>query len=121
MAAPRKPPCGGRAEVRSGGDLVKGQFIEYDGMTENYLVTNGSAPGSAGTESLVTGQGGHSAQRQQRPRECRAAALDHEIIYSALHAAGLFVHGGGVSRAAAYAFLHHTPQRRTHGIRQYRC
>ena len=41
----------GRAEVRSSGDLVKGQFIEYDGMTENYLVTNGSAPGSAGTES----------------------------------------------------------------------
>ncbi|MEZ5612290.1 MAG: lipopolysaccharide transport periplasmic protein LptA [Rhodocyclaceae bacterium] len=41
----------GRAEVRSGGDLVKGQYIEYDGMTENYLVTNGRAPGTSSSES----------------------------------------------------------------------
>lgn len=36
----------GRAEVRSGGDLVKGQYIEYDGSTEKYLVTNGRKPGT---------------------------------------------------------------------------
>lgn len=40
----------GRAEVRSGGDLVKGQYIEYDGMTENYLVTNGKASGTPANE-----------------------------------------------------------------------
>lgn len=30
-----------RALVRSGRDEVRGQYIEYDGLTENYLVTNG--------------------------------------------------------------------------------
>ncbi|MDQ8021637.1 MAG: lipopolysaccharide transport periplasmic protein LptA [Moraxellaceae bacterium] len=30
-----------RAHVKSGRDEVRGQYIEYDGLTENYLVTNG--------------------------------------------------------------------------------
>jgi lipopolysaccharide export system protein LptA len=33
-----------RAQVSSGGDKVKGQYIEYDAATENYLVTD--APGA---------------------------------------------------------------------------
>ena len=31
----------GRALVKSGLDEVRGQFISYDGLTENYLVTSG--------------------------------------------------------------------------------
>ena len=31
----------GHAKVRSGLDEVRGQYISYDGKTENYLVTNG--------------------------------------------------------------------------------
>lgn len=38
-----------RAKVISGGDEVRGHFIEYDSMSENYLVTN--APGAAPTAS----------------------------------------------------------------------
>ena len=38
-----------RAWVKSAGDEVRGQYIEYDGYTENYLVNNGSAPTAAGT------------------------------------------------------------------------
>ncbi|WP_414635636.1 lipopolysaccharide transport periplasmic protein LptA [Aromatoleum sp.] len=34
-----------RAWVKSGGDEVRGQYIEYDSMTENYFVTN--QPGTA--------------------------------------------------------------------------
>ncbi|MDR3213314.1 MAG: lipopolysaccharide transport periplasmic protein LptA [Azoarcus sp.] len=30
-----------RAQVQSGGDKVRGQYIEYDTATENYLVTDG--------------------------------------------------------------------------------
>ncbi|MFA9440643.1 lipopolysaccharide transport periplasmic protein LptA [Uliginosibacterium sp. sgz301328] len=30
-----------RSYVKSGRDEVRGQYIEYDGVTENYLVTNG--------------------------------------------------------------------------------
>ena len=30
-----------RAKMRSGGDEVRGQYISYDGKTENYVVTNG--------------------------------------------------------------------------------
>lgn len=37
-----------RAKVNSAGDEVRGQYIEYDGYTENYLVNNGSAPAAAG-------------------------------------------------------------------------
>ena len=33
-----------RAWVKSAGDEVRGQYIEYDGYTENYLVNNGAAP-----------------------------------------------------------------------------
>jgi len=33
-----------RAQIQSGGDRVRGQYIEYDVATENYLVTD--APGS---------------------------------------------------------------------------
>lgn len=38
-----------RAWVKSAGDEVRGQYIEYDGYTENYLVNNGSTPTAAGT------------------------------------------------------------------------
>lgn len=31
----------GHAKMRSGQDEVRGQYISYDGKTENYLVTNG--------------------------------------------------------------------------------
>jgi lipopolysaccharide export system protein LptA len=31
----------GRAKIRSGQDEVRGQYISYDGKTENYIVTNG--------------------------------------------------------------------------------
>ncbi len=34
-----------RARVNSGGDEVRGHYIEYDALTENYLVTN--QPGTA--------------------------------------------------------------------------
>jgi len=37
-----------RAWVKSAGDEVRGQYIEYDGYTENYLVNTGSAPSAAG-------------------------------------------------------------------------
>lgn len=39
-----------RAYVRSSGDEVRGQYIEYDAVSENYLVTNapGSAPAAGG-------------------------------------------------------------------------
>lgn len=36
-----------RARVKSGGDEVRGQFIEYDAMSENYLVTNQATAGSS--------------------------------------------------------------------------
>lgn len=38
-----------RAWVKSAGDEVRGQYIEYDGYTENYLVNNGNAPTATGT------------------------------------------------------------------------
>lgn len=38
-----------RAYVRSGGDEVRGSYIEYDAISENYLVAN--APGTASTAS----------------------------------------------------------------------
>lgn len=40
-----------RAYVRSGGDEVRGSFIEYDAVAENFLVTNapGSSPSAAGS------------------------------------------------------------------------
>ena len=31
----------GHAKIRSGQDEVRGQYISYDGRTENYIVTNG--------------------------------------------------------------------------------
>ncbi len=31
----------GKAKIRSGQDEVRGQYISYDGKTENYVVTNG--------------------------------------------------------------------------------
>jgi len=39
-----------RARVTSGGDEVRGAYIEYDAITENYLATNapGSKPASGG-------------------------------------------------------------------------
>lgn len=40
-----------RAYVRSGGDEVRGNYIEYDAVSENFLVTNapGAAPSAAGS------------------------------------------------------------------------
>ena len=40
----------GRAEVKSGGDEVRGQYIEYEGNSEKYLVTN-TTPASATPEA----------------------------------------------------------------------
>ena len=42
-----------RAYVRSGGDEVRGAYIEYDAVSENYLVTN--APGT-NTNAASTGR-----------------------------------------------------------------
>ena len=36
-----------QARVKSGGDEVRGQYIEYDALSENYLVTNQPSKGSA--------------------------------------------------------------------------
>ena len=38
-----------RAWVRSGLDEVKGQYISYDSLTENYLVTNGAGDSKTAT------------------------------------------------------------------------
>jgi lipopolysaccharide export system protein LptA len=37
-----------RAWVKSAGDEVRGQYIEYDGYTENYLVNNANTPSASG-------------------------------------------------------------------------
>jgi lipopolysaccharide export system protein LptA len=37
-----------KAYIKSGLDEVRGQYISYDAKTENYLVTGGSSPASAG-------------------------------------------------------------------------
>jgi lipopolysaccharide export system protein LptA len=37
-----------RAWVKSAGDEVHGQYIEYDGYTENYLVNNAGGPSGSG-------------------------------------------------------------------------
>ncbi|THF63768.1 lipopolysaccharide transport periplasmic protein LptA [Pseudothauera nasutitermitis] len=44
-----------RALVKSGGDEVRGNFIEYDAISENYVVTNapGSSPQSGGRVRAV--------------------------------------------------------------------
>lgn len=44
-----------RAWVRSGADEVRGHYIEYDAMSENYLVTNqpGSSPARPAGDSRV--------------------------------------------------------------------
>ncbi|MCB1956448.1 MAG: lipopolysaccharide transport periplasmic protein LptA [Rhodocyclaceae bacterium] len=48
-ARTRKAILVGKAEVKSGGDEVRGEYIEYDGATETYLVTNSKTPeGSEG-------------------------------------------------------------------------
>lgn len=38
-----------RAWVKSAGDEVRGQYIEYDGYTENYRVNNGNTPAANAT------------------------------------------------------------------------
>ena len=43
-ARSRKAILVGKAEVKSGGDEVRGEYIEYDGATETYLVTNSKSP-----------------------------------------------------------------------------
>lgn len=45
-----------RAYIKSGNDEVRGQYILYDGNTENYLVTsgpNGTTPSGAGKDARV--------------------------------------------------------------------
>ena len=81
MAAPRKPPCGprrGQKRRRPGKGPVH-RIRRHDRELPSH---QRPCTWLGRHRVLVTGQGGHSAQRQQRPRECRAAALDHEIIYS---------------------------------------
>ena len=39
----------GRAWVKSGQDEVRGQYISYDALTENYLVTNGAGGSKSAT------------------------------------------------------------------------
>ncbi|MCB1908389.1 MAG: lipopolysaccharide transport periplasmic protein LptA [Rhodocyclaceae bacterium] len=45
-ARTKKATLIGRAEVTSGGDEVRGQYIEYDGLSETYLVTNSKSANS---------------------------------------------------------------------------
>lgn len=44
-----------QARVNSGGDEVRGHYIEYDALSENYLVTNqpGAAPQKASSDGRV--------------------------------------------------------------------
>lgn len=44
-----------QARVSSSGDEVRGHYIEYDALTENYLVTNqpAAAPGQPGSDGRV--------------------------------------------------------------------
>lgn len=61
-----------RAHVKSGNDEVRGQYISYDGRTENYVVTSGPA----GTTATAT-PGKDTRVRaviQPKPREAAPAA-----------------------------------------------
>lgn len=62
-----------RAKVTSGGDEVRGHFIEYDSMSENYLVTN--APGAAPT-AASGGDGRVRAVIQPKSDNKAGAATD---------------------------------------------
>lgn len=42
----------GRAHVKSGFDEVKGQYVAYDGRSENYVVTGGATPAGGKTERV---------------------------------------------------------------------
>lgn len=42
-----------RAYVKSGGDEVRGHYIEYDALSENYVVTNAPGDRAAGSGSRV--------------------------------------------------------------------
>ncbi len=64
-ARDRKARLIGRAEVTSGGDEVRGEYIEYDGRSETYLVTNGKSP--EGSDS------GGRVRAIIQPREGQAA------------------------------------------------
>lgn len=50
-----------RAHVKSGGDEVRGQYIEYDAMTENYVAMNRpggeSAPGGGRVRAVIQPKG----------------------------------------------------------------
>lgn len=52
----------GRAEVKSGGDEVHGEYIEFDGKSETYLVTNAKTPSG-------TSEGGGRVHAIIQPRE----------------------------------------------------
>lgn len=56
-----------RAWVKSAGDEVHGQFIEYDGYTENYVVNNGSGPAASGA-------GGGRVSATIQPKSAQPAA-----------------------------------------------
>jgi len=64
-----------RAQIRSGGDMVRGQYIEYDVATENYLVTNAPGPRNgnapAGSRVQVTLQPKSSNKTDQTASEPR--------------------------------------------------
>lgn len=50
-----------RARVTSGGDEVRGNYIEYDSMSENYFATN--APGAGSAPSAAPAAGGDARVR----------------------------------------------------------
>jgi len=56
-----------RAHIKSGNDEVRGQYISYDGMTENYLVTSGPA---GTTATALPGKDNRvRAVNQPKPRD----------------------------------------------------
>ena len=68
-ARSKKATLIGRAEVTSGGDEVRGEYIEYDGLSETYLVTNSkSAKGSEnGGRVRAIIQPRENQQAEQKP------------------------------------------------------
>jgi len=57
-----------RAIVKSGSDEVRGQYIRYDGKTENYVVTNGT-DGTTGAGNADAGGGRVRAVIQPKAKE----------------------------------------------------
>lgn len=62
-----------RAYVKSGQDEVRGQYIRYDGITENYLVTSGpnattATSGGARVRAVIQPRNRDSAKGGEAPR-----------------------------------------------------